>query len=212
MNACVAESMRFGPLVVGFDDRVLRPRPWTVAQSTWAAELVADAPEGDILELCAGVGQIGLVLASLVSRDLVLVDADPNACRHARNNAAAAGLTARVDVRNGSMHEVLAPDERFAFILADPPWVRSDDVVRFPADPLAAIDGGSDGLDLARLCVDLIGRHLARGGAAILQLGDAEQVARLGSYLDSNPEIGLSVDEVRTPTGDGVLVGLARRP
>lgn len=204
--------MRFGPLVVGFDDTVLRPRPWTVAQSTWAAELVGSAPEGDILELCAGVGQIGLLLASLVSRDLVLVDADENACAYARANAEGAGLSGQVDVRNGPMHTVLAPDERFAFILADPPWVRSGDVVRFPQDPVVAIDGGPDGLDLARICVDLIGRHLDESGAAILQLGDVKQVADLDSYLHSNPEIGLSVDEVRIPIGDGVLVGLVRRP
>ncbi len=203
--------MQFGPLVVGFDDQVLRPRPWTVAQSTWAAALVDGGPEGDILELCAGVGQIGLVLASLVSRDLVLVDADENACAHARANARAADLSGRVEVRHGPMHTALAPDERFAFILADPPWVRSGDVARFPQDPVAAIDGGLDGLDLARICVDLIGRHLNEGGAAILQLGDAEQVADIGAYLDSRPQVGLSVHEVRTTTGDGVLVRLARR-
>jgi len=80
---------------------------------------------------------------------------------------------------------VLAPDERFAFILADPPWVRSSDVARYPQDPVAAIDGGHDGLDLARTCADLIGHHLAHRGAAILQLGDADQVTSMRSYLDS---------------------------
>ncbi|MBI2244007.1 MAG: methyltransferase, partial [Nocardioides sp.] len=55
------ETMGFGPLRITFDGRVLRPRPWTAAQSEWAAEILADAPAGPVLELCAGAGQIGLL-------------------------------------------------------------------------------------------------------------------------------------------------------
>ena len=36
------EDMDFGRLRIAFDDRVLRPRPWTAAQSEWAAEILAD--------------------------------------------------------------------------------------------------------------------------------------------------------------------------
>ena len=50
------------------------------------------------------------------------------------------------------MDEVLAPDERFALVIADPPWVPRAETGRFPEDPLLAIDGGDDGLDLARAC------------------------------------------------------------
>ena len=208
--------MKFGPLVLRFDDQVLRPRPWTLAQSSWAAELF-DAelfdgiPEGAVLELCAGVGQIGLALASLVPRDLVLVDADEHACSYAQTNAEAAGISGQVDVRNEPMHVALAAHERFALILADPPWVRSGDVAQFPRDPVTAIDGGPDGLDVARICVDLIGHHLSDGGAAILQLGDADQAATMRSYLDAERRVGLTVREVRTFGEDGVLVLLARR-
>jgi len=211
MNCAVTETMRFGPLDIDFGGHVIRPRPWTIAQSMWAAELVADAPDGPVLELCAGVGHIGLVLASLVSRDLVLVDANPRACVYARTNAAAAGLVEHVDVRNGPMDGVIAPEEQFAIILADPPWVRSSDVAQFPDDPLTAIDGGPDGLALARVCVDLIGDHLAAAGVAILQLGDADQVAAMRSHLDSRPDIGLCVTDVRVPGGNGILVRLSQR-
>lgn len=202
--------MSFGSLDIRFDDSVLRPRPWTIAQSLWAVELSVEVPPGAVLELCAGVGHIGLVLASLVTRDIVLVDVDVNACAHARANALTAGITDRVDVRNGSVDEVLAADERFAVILADPPWVPSEETMRFPLDPLLAIDGGKDGLDLARLCVEVIGHHLAAGGAAILQLGHASQASDMSDYLDSQPQIGLRVEEVRTYGVDGVLVHLAR--
>lgn len=206
----MAESMRFGPITVAFDDHVLRPRPWTVAQSTWAAELLADARDGPLLELCAGAGQIGLVLASLVPRRLVQIEADAHACAYARANAAAAGLSGRVEVRNGLMQDVVAAHERFALVVADPPWVPTCDTDRFPSDPVRAIDGGDDGLDLARTCVDVIDRHLARDGASILQLGDAHQVAAMRAYLDSRPDIGLSGRATRTPSGGGVLLLLTR--
>ena len=203
--------MPFGPLTVRFDARVLRPRPWTLAQSTWAAELLHRGPPGPVLELCAGVGHIGLALAAKSGRDLVLVDADRHACDHSRWNAEQAGLADRVTVHHGSMQEMLAPTERFAMVLADPPWVPSTEVSRFPADPRRAIDGGPDGLDLARLCVAVIARHLADGGASVLQLGDATQAEEMRRHLRAHPELDLRVVTVRTVPGvAGVLLHLSR--
>ena len=91
--------MEFGTLAITFDDRVLRPRKWTAAQSEWAAELMATAPAGPVLELCAGVGHIGLLSVAAADRRLVCVDANPVACDHARANAAAAGMADRVVMR-----------------------------------------------------------------------------------------------------------------
>lgn len=173
------ESMAFGPLRISFDARVLRPRPWTAAQSEWAAELIADAPAGAVLELCAGAGQIGLLAVAGSGRRLVCVDLDPVACDFARGNAEAAGLADLVEVRQGPMDEVLDDGERFAVVVADPPWVRRSEVGRYPEDPLRAIDGGDDGLDLARTCLDVARRHLLPGGSVVLQVGSAEQVAQL---------------------------------
>jgi methylase of polypeptide subunit release factors len=205
------ETMTFGQLVVRFDERVLRPRPWTLAQSRWAADLMPDLPPGRLLELCAGVGHMGLLLASLVARDLVLVDADAIACDHALFNAGLADLRVDVDVRHGPLDTMIGEDERFALILADPPWVPSTETSRFPNDPVFAIDGGPDGLGLARTCVEVIDRHLAAGGVGILQLGDEDQAARIGGHLRGRPGIGLRIEEVRTVAGaNGVLVKLVR--
>lgn len=175
------ETTDFGLLRISFDHRVLRPRPWTTAQSEWAAELAATAPPGPVLELCAGAGQIGLLAVLGTARPLVCVDVDPVACSFARGNAEAAGLVDRVEVREGHMDEVVRDDERFALVVADPPWVRRAEVGRYPEDPLRAIDGGDDGLDLARTCVAVARRHLLPGGSVLLQLGTADQVGLLES-------------------------------
>ena len=201
----VAETMGFGPLRIAFDGRVLRPRPWTAAQSEWAAEVLADAPPGPVLELCAGAGQIGLLAVLGSQRSLVCVDVNPVACDYARHNAEAAGLADRVEVREGLMEDSLRDSERFALVVADPPWVRRDDVERYPEDPLVAIDGGDDGMSVAWTCIETARRHLMRGGTLLLQLGSVEQVDALRSALDDE----LVVTEVRW-CERGVLVRLDR--
>ena len=200
------ESMAFGPLRISFDGRVLRPRPWTTAQSEWAAEVLAGAPAGPVLELCAGAGQIGLLTVVGSSRPLVCVDVDPVACDFARQNAAAAGLADRVEVREGPMQQVLDDAERFAVVVADPPWVRRSELGRYPEDPLLAIDGGDDGMDVAWTCVDVARRHLLPHGTLLLQLGGVDQVDALREGLRDEE---LVVTEVRW-CDRGVLVRLDR--
>lgn len=198
-----------GGLDISYDDRVLRPRPWTEAQSAWAAELLADAPAGRVLELCTGAGHIGLLAILDNDRHLVAVDADPVACDFARFNAAAAGLDGRVEVRHATLEDALAPEELFPVVIADPPWVPSTRTTDHPEDPVFAIDGGDDGLAIARRCLDVASRHLLPGGAMLLQLGNARQVADLASALeDEHPS--LTVEEVRQPVPNGVVV-LVRR-
>jgi release factor glutamine methyltransferase len=175
----MSETLDFGRLRIDFDDRVLRPREWTTAQSDWAAELIADAPPGPVLELCSGAGHIGLLAVAGNDRRLVCVDANPVACFYARSNAAAGGLADRVEVREGRLETALVDGERFAVVIADPPWVPRSRTTDFPEDPLSAIDGGDDGLDVARACVEVIATHLAPGGTAILQLGTTAQADAL---------------------------------
>lgn len=171
--------IEFGPIVVAYDERVLEPRPWTLAQSRWAAELAAGAPPGRILELCAGAGHIGLAAAVLSGRALVQIDIDEVACRFARANAERAGRD-DVDVRNAPMQLALGPDERFPLVVADPPYVPSGAIDRFPEDPPLAIDGGESGLDLVRRCLEVSARHLASSGHLLLQVAGPAQVAAVG--------------------------------
>ena len=201
----VAHVAPFGHLEIAWDERVLEPRPWTRQQSEWASSLLTELAPGDVLELCAGAGQIGLLAVGRGERRLVCVDADPVACGFARRNADTAGLADRVQVRCADMESALAPHERFALVIADPPWVPSRDVDRFPGDPTSAIDGGQDGLDLARACLRTIAAHLLPGGAALLQVGPGDQVDRV---RDEASALGLEVSDVRRHEDRGVLVRL----
>ncbi|MGN6574790.1 MAG: methyltransferase [Nocardioides sp.] len=206
--APTARSVRFGPLDIAYDERVLEPRAWTLHQSEWAAEVLAGAPAGPLLELCSGAGQIGLAAAVLAGRDAVLVDASAVACEFARANAASAGLAGRTDVRHAPMTEALAAGERFGLVLADPPYIPSAGTSTFPEDPLSAIDGGGDGLDLARMCLTVTARHLDPGRALLLQLRDEEQADRLTAEASAAGQF--EPVETRTYDGRGTVLHLAR--
>ncbi|MGJ9406381.1 methyltransferase [Nesterenkonia aurantiaca] len=201
--------LTFRGLAISFDDRVLEPRPWTEAQSGWAAELLLDAPPGPVLELCAGVGHIGLGSVLSSDRHLVMVDVNPVAEQFAQENAAANGLESRVEFRLNGIDTALAAEERFSLIVADPPWVRSADTSMFPEDPILAIDGGDDGLDLARTCVDLIDRHLSAGGSGLLQLGNTAQSETIATYAAESLSGSVRVVETRVYER-GVLVRITR--
>ena len=198
----------FGGLTIGYDDRVLSPRRWTTMQSYWAAELLRDAPPGRVLELCAGAGQIGLLTVAFEPRDLVMVDADPHACELARRNAHANRLVASVEVRHGDLQDVIRADEGFVGIIADPPWVASSEIGRYPDDPVAAIDGGADGLELVWPCLEVMARHLTAQGWGILQVGTEAQAQRVTKHC-ADTGLGLEVREIRVYPDRGVLVRLA---
>ena len=201
-------QLDFGGLTITYDDSVLTPRRWTSMQSIWAAGLLRTSPPGRILELCAGAGQIGLLTVAMEPRELLMVDLNPAACEIARSNAAANGLLAPVDVRHGDLQDVIRADEQFVGVIADPPWVPTAQTGRFPDDPLHAIDGGGDGLDVVRSCLQVISRHLAIGGWAVLQLGTEAQADAVAEWILAEG-LGLEVCETRVYPERGVLVRLA---
>jgi release factor glutamine methyltransferase len=199
-----------GGLLFAHDERVLAPRAWTREQAAWARELLATAPEGSVLELCSGAGHIGLLTLLGNERRLVMVDSSLAACEFARANAAYAGLTERVEVRHRQLDAALAPREIFPLILADPPWVASSEVDRFPEDPAHAIDGGPDGLRVTRACLAVIGAHLHEEGFAVLQVGSADQADGVAWFVHEHPDLRLTTGETRSFPGRGSLVLLSR--
>jgi methylase of polypeptide subunit release factors len=203
-------TCRFGPLDLEYDERVLTPRGWTLVQSKWAAELAADAAPGPLLELCAGAGHIGLAAAVLADRDLVQVEADPIAAMYAVANAARAGWGDRVQVRVERLQTAVRADERFGVILADPPYLRSDDVARWPGDPVTAIDGGADGLELIHACLAVAAEHLDADGVLLLQVAGPAQDAEIANLVAARPDLGLCRDETRV-VDDARAVVLFRR-
>ena len=194
-----AQRISFGSLDIAYDNRVLTPRPWTVMQAEWAGELEPSLPEGPFAELGCGAGHIGLAAIATNGRDLVQLDADKAACELAASNATTAGLSGRAHVRCGEFEETLLDGETFALVLADPPYVPTSETWLYPDDPAAAIDGGADGLDGIRATLRVAARHLAPGGAVLLQVWGAGQAERVVPFADG---LGLRVLDLRSHDED----------
>jgi methylase of polypeptide subunit release factors len=178
MNRTVVDGLE-----LGWNEEVLAPRPWTALQSRWAAELSGALPSGPVLELCCGVGTVGLLTVERTDRPGVLVDADPVACRLARRNARDAGLRARTRIVHHRVdgHRVPTVDRGLHLVLADPPYVASDEVDA--DDPAGAVDGGHDGTDLVPAVLSTASIHLAPGGVCLLQVRGPGQAALIVERL-----------------------------
>jgi len=200
------ERLDFGPIDVEYDATVIVPRPWTLAQSTWAAELSDVLPAGSLLELYCGAGHIGLAAARMSGRMLVQVDDDAHACEWARRNAARLAIDS--EVRCGSVESVLLDDEQFPLVVADPPYLRADQVASYPHDPVHAIDGGPDGLGEIRRCIEVAAAHLAPGGALLLQVRGARQRDDVAAHLTrSRHPLRLIAMQARSPERAVLLLG-----
>lgn len=200
----IQETAQFGPLTVHFDHRLPQPREWTTHQGMWAAELARDLPDGPLLELCCGTGQIGLLAVALSDRGGVLVDVDPVACTYAEFNAITNGLSSRVSVRPVSFTVAMSAGERFPLITIDAPCLPTAEVEGVDA-PTFAVDGGHDGLDVAKEALWVASEHLTDSGQILLAVSSPAQVSRLDSWLGEQVSPDLRLAEVR-PHGDDGLV------
>jgi methylase of polypeptide subunit release factors len=203
-------TSQFGPLSVSFDHRVLAPRLWTLLQSDWAAELVAGLPCGPLLELCAGAGHIGQAAALLSGHDLVQVELNPAAADFAVANAARAGLGDRVDVRQCSLDVALRPGEVFSLVLADPPYLPTSHLSRWPDDPTSAIDGGPDGLDVVRRCLRVASQHMTSGAVLLLQVAGDSQAHEVIDLVSDSTDLGLQFVETRRHDAERAVMALTR--
>lgn len=198
----------FGPVRVEYDDHVLAPRRWTLLQSARAAQRLCGSAPGMIVELHCGAGHIGQAVAAWTGRALVQVDDDPACCALASRNAAANDVDAAVVCAD--VDSVPLREETCALVLADPPYVPTEEITRFPDDPRHAIDGGVDGLEGIRACLPVASRLLQPGGGIVLQVRGPAQAARVGTLVDERHAELVLVDVV-TVSPTRAVVELERR-
>ncbi|MBD3760811.1 peptide chain release factor N(5)-glutamine methyltransferase [Rhizorhabdus sp.] len=152
---------------------VLIPRPDSETLIEAAVAHFGRPGPARILDL--GVGSGALLLAALAEWPQATglgIDASASAAAIAQANAERLGLAERAAIRLGDWGEGI--DECFDLILCNPPYVERDaglapDVVRF--EPASALFAGADGLNDYRRLAPQIGRLLAPGGLAAIEIG-----------------------------------------
>ncbi len=161
-----------------------------------------------MVELGIGAGQIGLAAAALGTSSVVQVDRSPAAFEWATHNANMNGLADRVEPRLGLAGAVVDEAERFAVVVADPPYIATAETDRFPDDPMTAIDGGDDGMVVVRDFLLSARRHLSPGGCVILQVAGSGQINSVDQWLGEAGAPDLEVVESRSYGADRALARL----
>ena len=154
----------------------LEPRPDTEALVDLALSLTGpDSGPLSILDLGTGTGAILLALLDKMANARGLgIDASEDAIRTARANAAANDLADRADFCVSDWFSAVSG--KFDLIVSNPPYIPSREIsglqmeVRLH-DPVAALDGGEDGLDPYREIAARAGDHLAQGGILAVEHG-----------------------------------------
>ena len=148
-----------------------------------------------ILDLGTGPGTLLLAALDEWPRATGLgIDASEAALDYARSNAARLGMADRAEFRLGNWAEGI--DERFDLILCNPPYVAAGaeigpGVAEF--EPAEALFAGPDGLDDYRRLAPEVGRLLAPGGLAAIEIGfdQAETASALFEREGLVPDAGL---------------------
>ncbi|MEV2227390.1 putative protein N(5)-glutamine methyltransferase [Streptomyces phaeochromogenes] len=196
----------FRGLRIAVEPGVFVPRRRTEFLVEQAVALAPEAPV--VVDLCCGSGAVGAALAAaLPGVELHAADVDPAAVRCARRNVGPG-----VHVYEGDLFEALPRGlrGRIGILAANVPYVPSGEVGLLPPEardhePLVALDGGGDGLDVLRRVAGEAPGWLAPGGSLLVEtserqagpaveiLADAGLIPRLevSEELYANVVIGL---------------------
>ncbi|MBK3579013.1 putative protein N(5)-glutamine methyltransferase [Streptomyces sp. MBT65] len=180
----------FGGLRIVLEPGVFVPRRRT---EFLVEQALAQAPDASVVvDLCCGSGAVGAALAAALGRvELHAADIDPAATDCARRNVAPYGG----HVHTGDLFAAL-PDAlrgRVDILAANVPYVPSGEVGLLPAEarehePLVALDGGTDGLDILRAVATGAPDWLAPGGCLLVETSERQ----LPSAVEAFTRAGLT--------------------
>ena len=211
----VTGEMPFRHLVVHVRPGVLIPRPETEVLVDEAIKAIFGVETAVVVDLCTGSGCVALSIAQEVAGARVWAsDISALACEVARENAERLGLAERVTIGEGDLFSGVSAElrGRVDLVVANPPYIPSADLAHLPLEvgghePHLALDGGPDGLDVARRIWRDARHWLKPGGAIALEL-DEGRVSSAGKEI---VEWYSEVRVVRDLAGKGrVLVAQAK--
>lgn len=167
---------------------VLVPRPDTETLVENAVEYATGRIDGGktklrILDLCAGTGCIGISTADEILRrragtEIELHMSDISGVAYSTFTQNAQDILSRCSISvHGHMGDLFSPlaGQKFDMILTNPPYIESSVIPSLSPEvrrePLLALDGGEDGLDIIRRIIALAPMHMTQGGLLMIESG-----------------------------------------
>ena len=166
----------------------LIPRPET---ELMIEKLIKIFKEKKISILDMGTGS-GCILISLLSElntsDGVGIDISKKALFVAKKNAKRHQVINRISFQNRSLDSKF--NQKFDLIVSNPPYIKSDDIKNLTIDvkryePIIALDGGNDGLDLIKKVIYKAKNILKKRGMLALEIGN-EKFKKVSKLLIKN--------------------------
>ena len=197
--AYIVGTAWFMSLKLFVNESTLIPRPETEGLAEEALAVVKNIPSEAVklLDICTGSGCVGLVVAHFDNRvDAILSDLNPTCVDIAKKNVQSHNLKNRVKVIESDLYKAV-PKIKFDIITANPPYIPTADIDSLDDDvrlyePMAALDGGIDGLDFYRKIISGAREHLKPGGYLLLELGIGQSHA-VRNILETNGFTNISI-------------------
>lgn len=175
---------------------VLIPRPETEVLVSEALATLTPAKELQpvlVADICTGSGCIACSIAhEYPSARILATDIAPQAVALAAANADRLGLSDRVTVIECDLGAAVPAElmGSFDLVVSNPPYVPHAILGELPSEvsefePLLALDGGHDGLEVFRKMLPWVAQALAPGGAAVFELHETclEDAARIAQEV-----------------------------
>ena len=143
-----------------------------------------------MLDVGTGSGCIIMsLLNTLVKSNGVGIDISKEAITTAKKNRARFKLNDRLKLSNRSITNIF--NQKFDLIVSNPPYIErnciknlSDDIKRY--EPIIALDGGNDGLDLIKKVIYKSKKILKINGMLALEIGNEQNIKVSKILVDNN--------------------------
>lgn len=211
--AYVLGEWSFGEWTIEVSPAVLIPRPETEELAErWRKRVEGRGGKGkmQLLDMGTGSGCFAVAAAHFFPTATIdAVDVSPEALEIAGRNFRRYGLEGRVRSRVGSLWEAVEPGVRYHGVVANLPYIPSmiipDLEPEVLAEPITALDGGKDGLELIRSFARDLPEHLHSGAVVGMEIGgdQGKQVSELLVFVG-----GVNVEVLKDLQGfDRYVIG-----
>lgn len=162
---------------------VLIPRPESEFVVIEAIEALKTLEAPRLVDVGTGSGCLAVACAhQLTKAKVTAIDLSPKALEVARKNAERHKLIDRVEFLEGDLLGPLADAPTLDAIVSNPPYIPTDDVANLEPgvrdhEPILALDGGADGLEVVRRLIREAAPRLRPGGHLILEIGTAQEAS-----------------------------------